>query len=86
MSDSPSAADRLRRTSPVEQPAAAPAQQVRVKPVRITVDLEPSRYDTVREFAFRNRMSHSDVVRNLIDLLEDPEIAAKIAETGHLPF
>ena len=71
----PSAADRLRRGGPaVQEPHAG----VRVKPVRVTVDLDPMDYDDLREFAHRARMTHTDVLRALVKLLENSEVAQQV--------
>lgn len=82
----PTAASRLQRSSPSEQPPASPSDEVRVKPVRLTVDLDPADHEAVREFAFKHRMSHSDVVRSLISLLSVPDVAKRVSPGGQLPI
>lgn len=78
----PTTSDRLRRGSPVTQPSAATqaaAGPVRVKPVRLTVDLSPSDYEELRDWAYQARMSHSDVLRALVRLLQsDPSVAQQV--------
>lgn len=74
----PTAAERIRRGSPVVQPARAISPGVRVKPVRVTVDLDPAAYDALRDWAHHARMSHADVLRNLVGLLDDPGVASKV--------
>jgi len=51
---------------------------VRVKPVRVTVDLTPSDYEALREFAHDARMSHADVLRALVSLLEDRKTSQQV--------
>lgn len=84
MNAKPSALSRLERGSPAQQ-AATPAsvvvgnETVRVKPVRITVDLEPSDYDTLRDFGHEHRMRHADVVRAAVELLRnDPTMGERL--------
>jgi len=82
MMTKPTAADRIRRGSPVIQAGAGRAvrDEVRVKPVRVTVDLEPSAYEDLREWAHQARMSHADVLRSLVDLLvSDSAVATQIS-------
>jgi hypothetical protein len=75
----PTPAERIRRGSPVIQPARAITGDVRVKPVRVTVDLDPAAYDALRDWAHHARMSHADVLRNLVSLLvADQAIATKV--------
>lgn len=74
----PSAADRLRRGGPAVQEARAVSGGVRVKPVRITVDLDPTDYDTLRDFAHVERMTHTDVMRSLVRLLSDATVAQQV--------
>jgi len=49
-----------------------------VKPVRVTVDLEPRDYDALRDFAHNARMSHADVLRALVKRLQDQDIAQQV--------
>jgi hypothetical protein len=80
-----SAAERIRRGSPTSQPATgrAVSGNVRIKPVRISVDLDPLAYDGLRDWAHEARMTHSDVLRALVELLiEDPAVAEKIRNRG----
>lgn len=79
-SPKPTAAERIRRGSPVEQPAKGRSISggVRVKPVRVTVDLEPRDYDALRDFAHDARMSHADVLRALVKRLQDQDIAQQV--------
>jgi hypothetical protein len=76
-----SAAERIRRGSPVAQPAAGRAirGEVRVKPVRVSVDLDPVAYDALRDWAHDARMTHADVLRALVGLLvEDAVLAGRV--------
>ena len=51
----------------------------RSKPVRVTVDLAPSDYDALREFAYLARMSHAAVLRSLIRvLISDEDVAQRV--------
>ncbi|MGH9024483.1 MAG: hypothetical protein ACRDV9_15550 [Acidimicrobiia bacterium] len=80
-----SAAERIRRGSSVTQPAAGRAVtgDVRVKPVRVSVDLDPQTYDALRDWAHQARMTHSAVLRTLVGLLiEDPALAAETRNRG----
>lgn len=72
------AGERIRRGSPVVQPVRAVSGDVRLKPVRVTVDLDPGAYDALRDWAYQARMSHADVLRNLLALLDDPRIAERV--------
>jgi hypothetical protein len=64
----------------VIQPARAITGDVRVKPVRVTVDLDPAAYDALRDWAHHARMSHADVLRNLVGLLDDPGVAERVKD------
>jgi len=57
---------------------AVRSSEARSKPVRVTVDLEPDDYDTLREFAFGARMTHTDVLRSLVRLLASPPISDQV--------
>jgi hypothetical protein len=59
-------------TAPTESSSARP------RPVRVTVDLEPRDYDTLREFAFGSRMTHTDVLRSLVRLLNSELIGEQV--------
>lgn len=76
----PTAADRLRRGGPVEQPHAGRSVSggVRVKPTRVTVDLDPNDYDLLRDFAHSERMTHTDVIRALVRLLDDDSVSQQV--------
>ncbi len=81
----PSAAERIRRGSPATQPAAGRAVtgDVRVKPVRISVDLDPAAYDALRDWAHHARMTHSAVLRALVGVLvDDPTVADETRKRG----
>lgn len=52
------------------------------KPVRVTVDLDPRDYDTLRVFAFGERMTHADVLRALIGLLGEPRVSQQVRKYG----
>lgn len=77
----PTAVDRIRRGSPAEQ-ARAPRTvtgDVRVKPVRVTVDFTPRQYEFLRDFAHDHRLGHSQLIRVLVDeLARDPKLAKRI--------
>jgi hypothetical protein len=77
----PTAADRLRRGGPAVQEARAVSGGVRVKPVRVTVDLDPTDYEDLREFAHRERMTHTDVLRALVKLLDDSGVVQQIRKS-----
>lgn len=80
----PSAADRIRRGSPVAQPASGRtvSGDARVKPVRVTVDFDPAAYDRLRQWAFTARMPHAEVLRALVTLLDDPSVAERVRKYG----
>lgn len=82
----PNAAERTRRGPPTEQPHAGPplSGPVRVKPVRVTVDLGPNDYDTLRDFAHRERMTHTDVIRALVRLLDQPSVGEDVSKSTTL--
>lgn len=52
----------------------------RDRPVRVSIDLAPTAYESLRRFAFDAQMTHADVVRSLVDLLEDTNIASRVTE------
>ncbi len=55
-------------------------KEVRVKPVRVTVDLDPDAYDALRDWAHEARMTHADVMRQLVHLLTtDARVLSLIA-------
>ncbi len=83
-SPKPTAAERIRRGSPVEQSVKGRSVSggVRVKPVRVTVDLEPGDYEALRNFAYKARMSHADVLRALVDLLGEDGVAQQVRNYG----
>lgn len=76
----PTAADGPRRAGSIEQPHAerGVGGGVRVKPVRVTVDLVPHDYEALRDFAHEARMSHADVIRALIRLLQDRQVSTEV--------
>jgi hypothetical protein len=81
----PTARDRLQRGSPITQPSAAtqPASgPVRVKPYRLTVDLAPADYEHLRNWAHHAHMSHSDVLRALVKLLDDPSVGQQVRNSA----
>lgn len=84
MSTKPSAMERLQRGSPAQQVSTPTSvvvgnETVRVKPVRITVDLDPADYDTLRDFGHEHRLRHADVVRAAVHLLRiEPEVGELI--------
>lgn len=52
------------------------------KAVRVTVDLEPAVYEGLREWAYQSRMSHSDVLRSLIQLLlDDRKVSQQVSKS-----
>lgn len=64
------------RPDQMSQPTdAVRSSEARSKPVRVTVDLDPDDYDTLREFAFGARMTHADVLRSLVRLLASQPIS-----------
>lgn len=52
----------------------------REHPVRISVDLPPDDYRTLRHFAFDAEMTHVGVMRALVGLLSDRTVADRIRE------
>ena len=80
----PTAADRLRRGGPIEQPHAGRSVSggVRVKPVRVTVDLDTGDYDALRDFAHSERMTHTDVIRALVRLLDDDSVSQQVRKSA----
>ena len=54
-----------------------------MKPVRITVDLDPTDYDTLRDFAHVERMTHTDVMRALVRLLGDDTVVKQVRSSVH---
>ena len=55
----------------------------RSKRVRVTVDLTPTDYDILRDFAYLARMSHADVLRCLIRLLtSDEDVAQQVRSSA----
>jgi hypothetical protein len=57
---------------------------VRLKPVRVTVDLDPGDYEALRDWAHRQHLSHSHVMRTLLWLLRtDDGIAERVRTSGH---
>ena len=89
----PSAVTGLRRAVAAPQPAAvpdpfeehsfgrnqAPPAPPAGKTTRITVDLSAARYEPVREYAARHRVTIADVVRELLRAMEaDPALAAAV--------
>jgi len=82
MAERPSAASRLSRRSPAEavpaaRPVGRPAAE-RVLPVRVSAELAVGDYDRLRDFAHEHRLSHTEVMRRLVGLLDDPEVAARL--------
>lgn len=79
----PTAADRLRRGGPIEQPHGGRSVSggVRVKPVRVTVDLDTGDYDALRDFAHSERMTHTDVIRALVRLLDDDSVSQQVRKS-----
>ena len=79
----PTASDRLKRGSPVTQPSAAQASSgpVRVKPYRLSIDLAPADYKHLKLWAAEAEMTHMEIVRALLRMLDDPHVAAQIR--GH---
>jgi hypothetical protein len=50
----------------------------RKKPVRVTVDLDHVDYDTLRDFAHESRMTHADVLRSLVRLLDTDPVKKRV--------
>lgn len=82
----PTPADRIRRGSPVTQTTGrAVRDAVRVKPVRVTVDLDPGPYDALVDWAVAagrtkgRRVTHAEVLRQLVTLLvNDATVASQV--------
>lgn len=81
-------AENVMRTRKQKKAAASPVQREsgersanapRVKPVRITVDLEPATHKALKIFAINAETDQSSVVRALLDQLEtDNNLASEI--------
>jgi hypothetical protein len=54
----------------------------RTRPVRVTVDLDLTDYDTLRDFAHDSRMTHTDVLRALIRMLKIEPIRQQVRRSG----
>jgi hypothetical protein len=53
----------------------------RLKPVRVTVDLDPGDYDALRDFAYGARMTHTDVMRSLVRLLGNRSVSQQVRKS-----
>ena len=51
----------------------------RSKPVRITVDLSPAEHRALKLYAFDQTRPLADVVRVLVQLLDDPAVAENVS-------
>ena len=51
--------------------------------VRLTVDLDPELHRSLRMFALHERADASEVVRALLQLLDDPVVRRSVAEALH---
>lgn len=74
----PTAADRLRRTSPAAQAEvrAVSVGAPRVRPYKLTVNLHSAEYDGLLDFAHDHRLSHQAVLEALVRvLLRDASVA-----------
>lgn len=60
------------------QPHQGAGDGARVKPFRVTVDLDPADYDVLRDFAHDARLTHADVLRSLVRLLDEPTVGQRI--------
>jgi hypothetical protein len=82
----PSAAPAPAADAVPKVPAAASQSSIRVKPVRVTVDLSPGRFAAFKTWAGeaavelgRSRLTNQDVVQALVSrLLTDETLARKI--------
>ena len=53
-----------------------------MKPVRVTVDLDPSEYDAFRDWAHDARMTHAAVLRQLVHLLNTDARVSVLVEAA----
>ena len=77
----PTAAERIGRKSPAAQTElkAVSASAPRLSPYKLTVNLDPSVYDGLRDFAHSHRVSHQAVLESLVQvLLSDPSVATEV--------
>ncbi|MGI8751271.1 MAG: hypothetical protein ACR2MN_02975 [Acidimicrobiales bacterium] len=80
-----SAGDRIARSAKqaAEGPAKAPFRKPTGRasyPRRVTLDLDDTRYDFMREAAWQHRSSVAELLRSAIDLLAgDPTAMQKVA-------
>jgi hypothetical protein len=51
-------------------------------PVRVSVDLPPDAYSSLRQFAFDAGMTHAAVMRALVDFLDDADIGDRVRESA----
>ena len=58
-----------RRRTGTSQGSKSAGAKPEDRPVRVTVDLAPADYDSLRDWAHFARMSHADVLRALVRLL-----------------
>ena len=63
-------------------PLVAEKLGVRTRPVRVTVDLDLTDYDTLRDYAHEARMTHADVLRVLVRMLEKEPIRQQVCGFG----
>lgn len=82
------AADLARREADAQPAARRTVGTPRSAPVRITTDLSPLPYRELVAFAAElaqelgvARVTHSDVIRSLVEMLQDPAIAAQVSES-----
>jgi hypothetical protein len=70
---------RSPRPSRTRLPAA---KDIREKPVRVTVDLNPDEYDAFRDWAHGARMTHAAVLRQLVRLLTTDDRVSTLVEAA----
>lgn len=83
----PSGSDRGPGRSAGERERSHSAKKIsaglRQKPVRVTVDLDLIDYDILRDFAHTARMTHTDVLRVLVRLLQDDRVSQQVLNSAN---
>jgi hypothetical protein len=77
-SSKPLAADPHGRGGPAKHEDRVPNRGVRVKPVRVTLCLDSHDSDGLRDFAYVERTTHTEVSRAIFKLLNQESVADQI--------
>ena len=78
----------MRRAKATASPAVrtvgeSSAKAPRVKPVRITIDLDPRQHKELKQFAIDNDLRSSQIVRALLEeLIGDPVLATTVVSNA----